>query len=62
MYWTINVSLNGVHCFATAKRSLTERSHAKSMFELLSNRFPANEGYKVVCHVHTEYSNDEKFN
>lgn len=47
MYFEINVSLNGQHYFATAKRSLADSLKAAKVFADLRNRFPANEGFKL---------------
>lgn len=49
MHYEINVSLNGKHFFATAERSLRTQLAAEVVYEELCNRFPAEEGFAVVC-------------
>lgn len=46
-HWEICVSKDGRHLFATAPRSLTERSAAWALFYDFEHRFPETEGYKV---------------
>lgn len=46
MWYEINVSLNGVHYFATAERSLTMQKEAVKMLEHFRAVFPESEGYK----------------
>lgn len=47
MSYEINVSLNGSHYFATAKRSLTTASATTKMALDFKQRFPAQEGFKI---------------
>lgn len=49
MYYEINVSLHGVHYFATAKRSLTNETVAEAAYNHFKRLFPESEGYKVRC-------------
>ena len=48
MYYEINVSLNGVHFFATAERSCTTYNQAIKVYKELEKRFPASEGYELT--------------
>ena len=47
MYFEINVSLNGQHYFATAKRSLTNEIAARALYTVLCAKFPEPDGYRV---------------
>ena len=47
MYYEINVSLNGRHLFATAERSITDKSKLKQVLEVFKEKFPESEGYKL---------------
>lgn len=47
MYYEINVSLNGMHLFATNERSITTETDAKRIYKLFENKFPESEGYKI---------------
>jgi hypothetical protein len=47
MYYEINVSLNGVHFFATAERSITDQRKLKVVLEKIVSKFPTEEGYLV---------------
>lgn len=47
MYYEINVSLNGMHLFATNERSITTETEARRVYKLFKNKFPESEGYKV---------------
>ena len=47
MYYEINVSLNGVHFFATAERSCTTYNQAVKIYKEIKKRFPATEGYEI---------------
>lgn len=46
-HYEINVSLNGIHLFATAPRSALTRAQAKRLFDTIRSRFPEAEGFKV---------------
>ncbi len=48
MYYEINVSLNGRHFFATAKRSITSQSDLKKVYPAIKAKFPEEEGYKLT--------------
>ena len=47
MYYEINVSLNGRHFFATAKRSITTDSELKKVYPVIKSKFPEEEGYSI---------------
>lgn len=47
-HFEINVSLRGQHVFATAARSLTERTKAWALLADFQIRFPEDQGYKVT--------------
>ena len=47
MYYEICISLNGIHLFATAERSITSKSKLKEVYEILKEKFPEKEGYKI---------------
>lgn len=47
MYYEINVSLNGKHLFATAERSITDKTKMEDMYKLFLEKFPESEGYKL---------------
>ena len=47
MYYEINVSLNGVHYFATDKRSAQSTLQAKELVAAFRKGFPAAEGYRI---------------
>lgn len=48
-HYTINVSLNGSHLFATAVHSGNTPRKAKRLLSVIRQRFPAAEGFKVTC-------------
>lgn len=48
MYYEINVSLNGLHFFATAPRSCVTEHQCKNVLKELLRRFPESEGWKVT--------------
>lgn len=47
MYYEINVSLDGRHFFATAKRSITSQNTLKIVYKVFKEKFPASEGYEI---------------
>lgn len=47
MNYEINISLNGQHFFATAKRSLTTEADLLKVWPTLVAAFPESEGYKL---------------
>lgn len=49
MHYEINVTLNGVHLFATAPRSLLTEEKAGYVFDILQGNFPESDGYRVTC-------------
>lgn len=48
MYYEINISLNGRHLFATAKRSITTNSELKKVYPVIKSKFPKEEGYSIM--------------
>jgi hypothetical protein len=56
MYYEINVSLNGRHFFATAKRSLRTRDEAEQCLKKILESFTKPEGYRVSISLITEQS------
>ena len=52
MHYEINISLNGLHYFATASRSLTTETQAISVHKKLLLAFPVSEGYKLTVSYH----------
>ena len=46
-YYRINVSKNGKYLFATEQGGITWEGDAKKVTELLKEKFPESEGYKV---------------
>ena len=55
--YEINVSWNGVHYFATAKRSISVESKAREVYETLCKKFPASEGFAVSLHGISNFGN-----
>ena len=58
MNYEINVSLNGVHLFATHERSLTSRRAADTLYTLFCQKFPLCDGYVVTM---SERSNSSRY-
>lgn len=54
-YYEINVSLNGVHFFATHKRSLTDKRKMQEVLEIFKQKFPDSEGYRISVTAEYEY-------
>lgn len=48
MYYEINVSLNGVHFFATDERSCKFKSKLEELLKVFRVKFPESEGYKIT--------------
>lgn len=48
MYYEINVSLNGQHLFATDKRSITSTQTLETIYNILKEKFPKEEGYNIT--------------
>ena len=48
MYYEINVSLNGQHLFATAKRSITNKIALEVIYRIFKEKFPQEEGYNIT--------------
>lgn len=47
MYYEINVSLNGMHFFATHKRSCRTEDEMKKVHTVFKEKFPESEGYQI---------------
>lgn len=47
MYFEINVSKNGLHFFATNKRSITSYNQALKLYEIFKKKFKEDEGYEI---------------
>lgn len=58
MYYEINVSFNGQHLFATNKRSITSTQKLESVYKILKEKFPVEEGYNLNV---TRYETVGKF-
>lgn len=48
MYYEINISLNGVHFFATSNRSITTEDKLKVVYNKLKNAFDEKDGYEFT--------------
>ena len=48
-YYRINIAKDGVYLFATEQGKLASRLRAKEVFDILKEKFPESEGYKVTC-------------
>jgi hypothetical protein len=48
MYYEINVSLNTQHFFATSERSISNMKDLKKIYNILKEKFPEEEGYKII--------------
>jgi hypothetical protein len=48
-HYEINVSHKGRHLFATAERSAVDENHARMLVNIISEKFPAKEGFAVTC-------------
>ena len=46
-HYEINVSKDGLHLFATAQRSCHDRDDYERVLEIIKQKFPESEGYKV---------------
>lgn len=54
MYYEINVSFNGIHLFATHKRSITDLKTCKRLVRLFVEKFPASTGYHIGVSRYSE--------
>ena len=52
MYYEINVSKNGKHFFATAKRSITDKDRLKVVHDIFVEKFPKSEGYELSIYYY----------
>ena len=48
MHYEINVSLNGMHFFATHARSITDLAKCRKVYDSLRVAFPESEGYEIA--------------
>lgn len=53
-HYEINVSLNGIHLFATHKRSVQTEKQLKKIYAIFKEKFPKSEGYNITI---IRYSN-----
>jgi hypothetical protein len=60
MYYEINVSLNGQHFFATAKRSIQSERQLKEAAAIFKKKFPKSEGYELRCTYWKSMGNEVK--
>lgn len=56
-YYEINVALNGVHFFATDKRSCVNLNHTKIVYKSLSERFLKSDGFEISVSHKKEVGN-----
>lgn len=54
MYYEINISLNGKHLFATARRSITTENELVQVNKIFQDKFPQQEGYSITITHHPE--------
>lgn len=54
-YYEINVSKDGMHLFATHRRSITMMSDLKIVAEELKKRFPREQGFSIMITAKYEY-------
>ncbi|KEK23862.1 hypothetical protein [Bacillus gaemokensis] len=47
MYYEINVSLKGMHFFATAERSINTPCKLEAVVNVFREKFPESEGFKI---------------
>jgi hypothetical protein len=47
-HFTINVSLNGRHFFATAPNSCRNHADLDRVYPVIAQKFPATEGYEIT--------------
>ena len=47
-HYEINISLNGKHFFATAERSIRDENKLKEVYNVLKEKFPEEDGYKIT--------------
>jgi predicted acyltransferase (DUF342 family) len=48
MWYEIHVSLHGHNFFATHEKSIKHIGRLKSVYKILEEKFPENEGYKLI--------------
>ncbi|MND22856.1 hypothetical protein D3C76_165590 [compost metagenome] len=48
-HYEINVSYKGRHLFATDARSAVDENTARSLVNIITERFPAKDGFSVTC-------------
>lgn len=54
-WYEINVSKDGRHLFATAKRSIANKWDLERVFPIIKRKFPEDEGYKISVTARVEY-------
>lgn len=54
-WYEINVSKDGKHLFATAKRSIPNKWDLERVFPIIKQKFPEDEGYRVSVSAQVEY-------
>ena len=57
-WYEINVSKDGRHLFATAKRSLTNKEEMLDCLEIFKQKFPVEEGYGIRVTGRVEYGRE----
>ena len=51
MHYKINVSLNGIHYFATSDHSLNDEKKARDLLAVFLEKFPPSDGYRIELSV-----------
>lgn len=61
MSFEINVSLNGIHLFATHRRSIASIFEVPRVYKIIKEKFPASEGFEISLSERPEisYGSDE---
>lgn len=54
--YEINISLNGKHFFATAKRSINDKQELNEVLLVFIMKFPKDEGYEISISEHPQIS------
>jgi len=47
MFFEINVSLHGIHFFATHNRSITDKQKLIKVLPVILDKFPIDEGFEI---------------
>ena len=48
-HYEINVSYKGRHLFATDARSAVDEHSARMLVNIITEKFPVNDGYEITC-------------